>query len=260
MGTPADPAEIAYRHTAAHYDEFTAHHDYRLWLGNLLAELDRLGLDGNRLLDVACGTGKSFLPMLERGWRVTAVDISAEMLAVARAKAGDAVDLRQCDMRELPRLGSFDLVWCLGDAVNYLLGVDGLERALRALAENLSAGGLVLFDVNTLAMYRDFFASSRLVDLGDHRLVWNGRAGADTGPGAEVVATLDIETPDGELVRRVRHRQRHYPAGEVRATLARAGLHCLAVYGVDDDAVLQQPLDEVTHTKAVFIARRGERR
>jgi ubiquinone/menaquinone biosynthesis C-methylase UbiE len=51
------------------------------------------GLSGRRLLDVGCGKGKSFLPMLARGWKVTACDISPSMLEIARAKAGDAVDL-----------------------------------------------------------------------------------------------------------------------------------------------------------------------
>ena len=81
-------AEQAYEAIAPVYDDFTAHHDYELWLGNLLPKLRRHGLNGHRLLDVGCGTGKSFIPMLERGWKVTACDISPSMLELARAKAG----------------------------------------------------------------------------------------------------------------------------------------------------------------------------
>ena len=46
------------------------------------------GLPGNRVLDAGCGTGKSFLPLLERGFEVTACDQSEAMLDVAASKAG----------------------------------------------------------------------------------------------------------------------------------------------------------------------------
>ncbi|HWB68413.1 MAG TPA: class I SAM-dependent methyltransferase, partial [Solirubrobacterales bacterium] len=75
-----ESAKLAYEAIAPVYDEFTAHHDYELGLGGLLPELERRGLRGKRLLDVGCGTGKSFLPMLERGWEVSGCDISAGMI------------------------------------------------------------------------------------------------------------------------------------------------------------------------------------
>ena len=86
-------AEIAYEAIAPAYDDFTAHHDYDLWLGELLPKLEKHGIPGKRLLDVACGTGKSFIPMLEKGWEVTACDISPSMVAIAREKVGDRAAL-----------------------------------------------------------------------------------------------------------------------------------------------------------------------
>src|ERR1700733_11682007 len=103
-------AEPAYEAVAPVYDDFTAHHDYRLWVGNLLELAGAAGLSGDIALDVACGTGKSFLPLLERGWKVTACDISPAMVELARTKVGDRVRLEVADMRELPVYGSFDLV------------------------------------------------------------------------------------------------------------------------------------------------------
>ena len=75
-------AEIAYEAMASVYDDFTAHHDYELWLGQLLPKVEGHGLGARgRLLDVGCGTGKSFIPMLERGWSVTACDLSPANIA-----------------------------------------------------------------------------------------------------------------------------------------------------------------------------------
>jgi SAM-dependent methyltransferase len=256
-GRPRD-AEIAYEAIAPYYDDFTAHHDYELWLGNLLPELRRLGLEGNRLLDVACGTGKSFIPMLERGWEVTASDISPAMVELARAKVGDAVDLSVTDMRDLPSFGEFDLVWCLDDAINYLLGNEELELALAGMRRNLRPGGLLMFDVNVLVAYRSFFAEEVVIDRGTHRLLWKGHSSPDFQPGSTTEASFEVLPPEGEDEPRLApemHRQHHFPEAEVLAALAAAGLECLEVFGHGEDAVLKQPLREEVHSKAVYIAR-----
>jgi SAM-dependent methyltransferase len=251
-------AEIAYEAIAPVYDDFTAHHNYELWLGNLLPKLEAHELTGERLLDVACGTGKSFIPMLERGWEVTACDISPAMVELARAKVGDDARLSVADMRALPQFGEFDLVWCLDDAVNYLLSTEELEQALSGMRANLAPAGLLMFDANTLECYRTFFAEEVVVERDGRRLIWRGRASADTPPGAINEASFEVE-PLGEEagppIAPELHRQRHFPEAEVLAALERAGLECLDVFGHHEDAVPQQPLDELAHAKAVYIAR-----
>jgi ubiquinone/menaquinone biosynthesis C-methylase UbiE len=250
-------AEIAYDAIAPVYDDFTAHHNYELWLGNLMPELKRHGLQGDRLLDVACGTGKSFIPMLERGWEVTACDISAAMVELARAKVGDAVKLSVADMRELPRFGEFDMVWCLDDAVNYLLSEEELERALTGMRRNLAPGGLLMFDVNTLHTHRGFFAEEMVVERDGRRLVWRGRSSAEAQPRGISEASFEVLPLEGDepLVAPEMHRQRHFPEDEVLAGLESAGLECLETFGHGEDAVLRQPLQDEVHGKAVYIAR-----
>jgi SAM-dependent methyltransferase len=251
-------AEIAYEAIAPFYDDFTAHHDYELWLGNLLPELRRHGLRGNRLLDVACGTGKSFLPMLDRGWEVTAGDISPAMVELAREKVGEAVALAVADMRELPRFGEFDLVWCLDDAVNYLLDREELEQALGGMKHNLAEEGLLMFDVNTIEAYRTFFAEEVVVECDGRRLVWKGRSSPDAEPGSISEASFEVLSPgDGDrpLIAPEMHRQRHFPEAEVLAALETTGFECLEVFGHGQDAILRQPLRDEVHSKAVYIAR-----
>jgi SAM-dependent methyltransferase len=260
MGAPAvqpesQGAEEAYEAVAPVYDDFTAHHDYELWLGNLLPKLRHHGLRGRRLLDVGCGTGKSFLPMLERGWEVTACDISPSMLELARAKAGAAAQLSVADMRELPRFGEFDLVWCLDDAVNYLLSAEELESALSGMRANLAPGGLLMFDANCLQSYRTFFAEVQQVQRGGRTLIWRGQGSTDAQAGSIGEAHFEIESGD-DMETHV-HRQRHFPEAQVRECLQAAGLECLDVYGHGYDAVPKQPVEELIHSKAVYIAGRA---
>lgn len=258
-GTGGEWAERTYEAMAPVYDDFTAHHDYEGWITDLLKALDRHGLQGKRLLDVGCGTGKSFMPMLPRGWEVTGCDISPAMLALARAKAGEAVRLEVADMLELPRFGEFDLIWALDDAINYLLSPEELESALAAMRANLAPAGLLLFDVNELLAYRTFFAETEVVERDGRRLVWNGLAAKDVAPGSICESRLEVLSgeagPDAGGAPVHTHRQRHFPEADVLAALEGAGLECLDVYGIYTDGILKQPLDDTIHTKAIYIAR-----
>jgi ubiquinone/menaquinone biosynthesis C-methylase UbiE len=148
MTTDLNPSE--YDAFAPFYDAFTSASDYENWTEQVLELAARHGLAGDRLLDLACGTGKSFLPFQSRGYRVTGCDSSRAMLAAAAAKAPD-VELVCCDLRELPVLGSFDLVTCFDDSLNYLADVDELLCAFRGISANLARDGLLLFDLNTCA-------------------------------------------------------------------------------------------------------------
>ena len=244
------------------YDDFTAHHDYDGWLTDLLAILECRGLNGRRLLDVGCGTGKSFLPMLPRGWQVTGCDISPAMLALAQKKAGDTVELVVADMRELPSFGKFDLVWALDDAINYLLSAEELESALRGMRDNLASSGLLLFDVNELLVYRTVFAEREEVERDGWRFVYEGKARKDVGPGSICESWLEVERSASGVSAEGReeasiHRQRHFPEAQVLVALERAGLDCLDVYGHGFDGIPRQPLNTSIHTKAIYVARRA---
>jgi ubiquinone/menaquinone biosynthesis C-methylase UbiE len=251
-------AEVAYEAIAPAYDDFTAHHNYDLWLGALMPKLEKHGIQEKRLLDVGCGTGKSFLPMLEQGWEVTACDISPAMVARAREKVGDRVELFVADMRELPVYGEFDVVFCLDDAVNYLLSTEELEQALAGMRRNLGPGGLLMFDVNTLETYRTFFAEEVVVEQNGKRMIWKGRSTPDAPAGSIAEASFEVEPIDdsgGPPIPPELHRERHFPETEIRAAMERVGLECLDVYGHHHDAIPKQPLDEIVHAKAIYISR-----
>jgi SAM-dependent methyltransferase len=245
-----DVAE-AYGAFAPIYDEFNRMNDHDMWLGVLLAEAERLGLRKGRLLDVGCGTGKAFEPMLRRGWSVRGCDISAGMLGEARRKFGDAVPLDQADLRELPKLGEFELVIALNDVVNYLTEDGDLERAFAGVRANLAPRGLFVFDANTLSLFAESFAAGEAELMSRGRWRWSGLADG-VQPGGTYEAQLS-----GDGVETHIHRERHHPVADVKAALETAGLECLAVLGqseVDNRVVLTDPPDEAREPKLVYIA------
>jgi hypothetical protein len=169
--------------------------------------------------------------------------------------------LEVADMRALPVLGEFDLVWSVADGINYL-AADELAPAFEGFRRNLAPGGLVVFDVDTLTSFRALYSSLIVVPGHERVVVFEGQAKEALGEGASAVAQIDcLELASPPWWRRTRslHRQRHHPAADVESALALAGLSIVAVWGTDGAGGSELPLDEERHNKGVYIAR-AERR
>lgn len=252
----ATPALLAYEQLAPVYDDFTDGYDHDAWIDGLERIARDHGANGARVLDVACGTGKSFAPLIERGYDVWACDISPAM--VERARRCDGVDpdrVLVADMRDLPELGAFELVTCLDDAVNYLLSVADLEAAFASVARLLAPDGVYVFDTNTLSTYRAGFAVDAIFERPLAAAVWRGETAEPIGPGTLCAASIELAGLDGGVVSR--HVQRHHPQSTVRQALASAGLACRAVLGQSTGGVLHEDADEEVHTKLVYVAGRA---
>jgi SAM-dependent methyltransferase len=250
-------AKAAYEAFAPIYDDFNHANDYEAWFGVLLPELEKRGLRKGRLLDVGCGTGRAFEPMLQRGWGIQGCDVSREMLARARRKFGDAVSLDEANARDLPVYGKFELVWALNDIVNYLTEDGDLERALVGMRANLTAGGLILFDADTIGLFQANFASGDSDWMSVGQWTWKGLS-SDVEPGG----TLEAEV-SGDGVETHVHRERHYTGEQVRGAMAAAGLECLAALGqhdVDGKVVLSESPDEMRDHRVIYIACAAGRR
>jgi demethylmenaquinone methyltransferase/2-methoxy-6-polyprenyl-1,4-benzoquinol methylase len=104
------------------------------WRRFLVARLPR----GGHVLDVATGTGLVAAELLRRGYEVTGVDQSPEMLAVARRRFGLAVELVNASAQALPfESASFDHL-----TVTYLLRyVADPGATLAELARVVRPGG-----------------------------------------------------------------------------------------------------------------------
>jgi SAM-dependent methyltransferase len=252
----ADPALVAYQAFAAVYNDFNAANDYEMWLGRvLIPELQKHGLrGGGKALDVACGTGRAFGPLLSRGWRVFGLDLSPAMLELAGQEGGGAVPLKVADMRELPYLGGFDLVLSLNDSVNYLLGDNDLVDALAGMRANLAQGGLVIFDVNSRSTYESGYSEVREVEHLGSKWVWTGRG--------EIAPSIFEAQIEGDRLERIRHLERFRSEPEVLEAMQEAGIHVLAALGMSEAegrVVLSATPDERRDYKLVFIGGRDPR-
>ena len=87
--------------------------------------------DGSRkLLDVACGEGSFAVEMAKKGWKVTGVDQSEEMLRLAIHRASTSkqdITFQKLDMRFIDYTNEFDIATCWFDSLNYMVTKDDLQ-------------------------------------------------------------------------------------------------------------------------------------
>lgn len=103
---------------------------------------------GAKVLDVCCGSGHVTRELIRREYSVTAIDVSAELIALARRDWPD-VDWRVQDARALNvGAGVFDAALSTFDSLNHLATTDDLQQVFQGVRRSLRPGGLFVFDMN----------------------------------------------------------------------------------------------------------------
>lgn len=146
--TPAMPEPNPFDRLARYYD--WEHDDYD---ADIPLYLDFARRTGGPVLEVACGTGRLMVPLLEQGLRVVGVDNSGPMLERARQVIGRAglasratlheADVRQLDLRERFRLAILGL-----DSFGLLPTIDDQVDALVRIRRHLEPDGLLVLDLS----------------------------------------------------------------------------------------------------------------
>ncbi|MBV8549769.1 MAG: class I SAM-dependent methyltransferase [Acidobacteriaceae bacterium] len=141
------------------YDEIAGMY-HELWadwyLPAAMPALERLLFSrlphGACVLDLCCGSGHVTKELVARGYQVTAVDNSAELIAIAQRNL-PGVDFRVQDARDLQLEKRYDAVLSTFDSLNHILELDGLRRVFAGVQRSLKPGGLFLFDMNLEEAY-----------------------------------------------------------------------------------------------------------
>ncbi len=144
---------MTYQKFAYLYDTLMEDVPYDGWVEWVTNLTQKYGVNGKRLLDLACGTGELSIRFVKAGFDVTGIDLSEDMLAVAQAKAdGNGVSLPfyHQDMTELNGVGEFDIIGIFCDSLNYLPEKEDVQLTFARVYEHLKPGGLFLFDVHSI--------------------------------------------------------------------------------------------------------------
>lgn len=208
------------------------------WADRTEAEVERaMGMlrpqGGERVLDLACGIGRHSIELAGRGFDVVGIDISEELLEIARREAEAKsleIEFRQADLRELDISEDFDIVLSLNDgAVGYFESEEDNLRTFEVVARALRPGGGHLMQLpNVLHAekhlpQRNWIAGEATLELSDHR--WNAKE--------RYLEGFTVPIPLGEVLERVDpipFRQRLYTIDELKEIYERNGMQLANVY------------------------------
>lgn len=101
------------------------------------------------ILDLACGSGRHSLELARRGYHVTGVDLSSDLLAVAKEAAeneGLKIPFLKGDMRFPPLESKFHFLINMFTSFGYFENDQENSRIFAAFAEALHPGGKFLMD------------------------------------------------------------------------------------------------------------------
>ena len=224
-----------YGSMAKFYDRLNAGLDYSEWADfaeRMIKENSAVPCE--LILDAACGTGSMTLELAKRGYDMTGVDLSPEMLTVARERAADAGQdgiLFLCqDIGELDLYGTVDACVSTLDSINHVTDPEALASFFDLLHRCfLVRGGVLVFDVI-------------LEDEGMY-VGWQNSYDPDERM-AYFYLTLFEEGEDGRYTRtEMTQTERCYTMDEMKKMLERAGFELIGVYS-DYDLTPAEEEDE----------------
>jgi SAM-dependent methyltransferase len=185
------------------------------------------GVNGGRLLDLACGPGRHAIAFREAGLRVTGVDRSKFLLDKA-ARAAAEVEWVNEDMRSFAREDEFDLAICMLSSFGYFEDDADNRKVLENVRRSLRPGGCFVLDVvgkEVLARIFQPAAADTVPGVGTY---FSERRWVDAFTKLENDWTIVSETGEAK-----RYRMRHwvYSARELELMLRDAGLGDVRFFG-----------------------------
>lgn len=135
-----------YTKSAAFYDaiySFKKYPDEAAQLHSIIAARKRC--PGNRLLDVACGTGMHIKALLPYHYEAEGLDLDENLLATARERLPQ-IPFHCANMIDFDLGKTFDVVTCLFSAIGYVKTVDLMKRAVANMARHLAPGGVLIVE------------------------------------------------------------------------------------------------------------------
>ena len=145
----------AYKKFGYYYDEIMANMDYDLWLEFIEPYLKK----GDKILDLACGSG-TFATMLKlSGYEVSGLDLSESIIEIANEKRKiNHLDIPfyVMDMTSFRLDEKFDVITCFFDSVNFLKDKKQIANLFDSVYKHLNNGGYFIFDVFSKEMFKEY--------------------------------------------------------------------------------------------------------
>ncbi len=138
------------------------------FLNNCDISFQSLEKDKINILDLACGTGIHSLILKKEGYNVLGIDLSEDMIKVAKKKAEEAnlnINYKVMAMQNLSESEKFHLITCNFAAFDYLIMEDDVNKFIKSIYQALIPGGVFVFDFWNKNKFETSFEKFRVKDI-----------------------------------------------------------------------------------------------
>ncbi|MBO8156014.1 MAG: class I SAM-dependent methyltransferase [Bacillaceae bacterium] len=238
------------------YDLLMEDAPYQDWVHFTEEMLEKVGFQPETIVDLGCGTGEITLRLAGKGFRMTGVDLSSDMLSVAAQKSFEqnlSIQWVKQDIRKLDTPIKYDLAISFCDVFNYLTEEEQLLNAFKRVFESLQEDGMFLFDVHSRSYINDFLAGKTFAEVYDEiSYIWFCHPG-ELEDMVEHDLTFFLKTPNTGTYRRFQeyHVQRTFSPDVYKLCLHKSGFEVVGVYS---DFQLQEPDDR--SDRIFFVCRK----
>ena len=242
----------AYDAFASAYDALNSDADYTAMADHIDKVFARSNIPRSSLvLDLGCGTGMLTRELDARGYDMTGVDSSEEMLGKAyenSAQSGKILYLCQ-DITEFELYGTVAAAVCTTDTLNHLTDDESVAKVFSLLHNYLDPGGIFIFDVNSEYKFSSVYGQNDYV-LEDEGclLTWQNDYDPENAT-ADFYLTLFEET-DGGLWRRTdtEFSEKYHSPEKLTAMLAHCGFEVLSVTDSSTDGSISEKTQRLCFT------------
>ena len=231
--------------------------DYEVWADFFEEQFQKhLENKPQLVLDLGCGTGRMTLTLAKRGYDMTGVDYSPEMLDIARREEAilnpqNSVLWLCQDIREFELYGTVDVCVCCLDTINHITSKRDLSEILYLVHNYLNPDGLFIFDINGKGKFERVYANEVYTYESDGNfLIWENDYRKKSGL-CDFYITLFEQETDGRYVRHDEvQTERAYSIKTITKMLAENDFECIGVY-----SDFEETRAEDTDERIYFVAR-----
>lgn len=204
--------------------------DYDKWCDYIESLMAAEGCEPDTICELACGTGSITSRLEARGYRMTGVDISADMIEVARKKTRRAEYVCENMARYCPEK-KFGACLCMIDGMNYVIAPKLAERVFKNVRGCLEPGGVFIFDVSSRYKLKEIIGDETFIHSEyDVFYSWQNRY-TERYNISDMLLNFFVRRGDTYERFEERHLQRAYTERELKVLLGRAGFENVKCFG-----------------------------
>lgn len=233
-----------YKTFAKIYDEVMDETLYEDWLNFTTRHI---GESQKNILELACGTGILSVELANIGHRVTGLDLSEEMIELAKERTTEDDELLSFevgDMLDLKKADQYDVVTCFSDSLCYMPDEEAVQTVFNEVYRSLKSDGIFLFDVHSIfKIEQEFPEYSYHYQTDDFAFLWESYPG-DVPYSVEHFLTFFVkETEEEDTFKRYDelHEERTYSIETYKNMLSKSGFTDIKVVA---DFTDNKPNDE----------------